>query len=543
MFKRLLPCAALLALVSLAAPGRPAEEKKPAEPGFVIRVQSIDDLTHNFRYLAGLVGREEEAKQIEGWLKTRAGGDKGLEGIDAKRPMAVYGFFGKDSVEDTTAVALIPIADEKAFLALIDNLDAKAEMDKDGVYTVTNPNLPVPIFFRFAHKYAYATALNKDAIDKDKILLPGAVLPPGKVPVVSLNVRIDQVPEKMRDLAVGQVEANLDAAKEEKKEDETPAQHRAKGEIIDLMKKYVVAVIKEGGHVALGLDVDEKAKELSAELSLSGKKGTPLAKDIAALADRKSAVAGLVGPDSVLNFTLNLPNEEKLAAAMQAVLKEEIRKDIEKQTDKGKKELGEKVFKAIEPALKFTDAEWALDLRGPKPSGKYTLVGGMKAANGPTLEKAIRDVVAQIPEKERAAIKLDAEKVGEVAVHSVNTDGADEGFKKAFGDGPAYFAVRSDAAFLAVGEGALEALKEALKAEPKVSKPLHAEVSVAHVAEAMAKEQPEAPKAAAKAFGKGKNDDKVRVTLEAGQELKVRFVMKTPVLHFLHLMEPGADAT
>jgi hypothetical protein len=541
MFKRLLPCAALIALAALPSPARPADEKKPAEPGFVLRVQSIDELTQNFRYLAGLVGREEEAKQVEGWLKAKAGGPKGLEGIDAKRPLALYGFFDEGGVEKTAAVALIPIADEKAFLGLIETLDAKAEKDKDGVYEVKNPNLTVPVYFRFAHRYAYATALNKDAIDKDKLLLPGAVLPPGKVPVASLTVRIDQIPQKLRDLAVSQVEAQLDAAKDEKKEDETPAQHRAKGEIIEVAKKYIVAVIKEGGHVALRLDVDEKAKELSAELAISGKEGTALAKNIAALGERKSAVAGLVGADSVLSFTLNLPNDEKFAAAMQTVLKEELQKDIAREENKEKKEQAEKLFKAIDPALKFTDAEWALDLRGPKPNGLYTLVGGMKVADGRTLEKSLRDAVAQLPEKERANIKLDAEKAGGVAVHTVSTKDAEEGFKKAFGDSPAYFAVRPDTAFLAVGEGALEALKEALKVEPKVSQPLRFEVSVAHVAAAMAKEQPQAPKAAAQAFGKDRESDKVRVSLEAGHELKVRFVMKTPVLHFFHLMEPGAD--
>ncbi len=541
MLKRLLPGLVLLGLVGLPTAARPAEEKKAAEPGFVVRVQSIDELTHNFRYLAGLVGREEEAKQVEGWLKAKAGGPKGFEGIDAKRPLAVYGVFGAGGLESTIAVGLIPIADEKAFLGLIDNLDAKAEKDKDGVYTVTSPNLKVPVFFRFAHKHAYVTALNKDAIDKDKILPPDKVLPDGKVPVISLTVHIDQIPEKVRDIVVSQVEKQLDAAKEEKKEDETPAQHRAKGEIIDLAKKYVVAVVKHGGHVALRLDVDEKAKEIAAELALSGKEGSPLAKDIAALGKHPSVVAGLVGPDSVLNFTLNLPNEEKFAAAMQAVIKEQIRKDIDEETDAAKKGHKEQVFKAIEPSLKFTDAEWAVDLRGPRPNGQYTLVGGLKVASGPTLEKSIRDAVGQFPEKKRAAIQLDADKAGGVAVHSVSMKDADEGFKKAFGDGPAYFAIRSDAAFVAVGEGALEALKEALKVEPKVSKPLQFEVSVARVAEAIAKEQPQAPQAAAKAFAKDKDSDKVRLSLEAGQELKLRFVMKTPVLHFFHLMEPGGD--
>src|SRR5262249_28765627 len=158
------------------------------------------ELISNFRYLGGLVGREEEAKQIEGLIKAKAGGPKGLEGIDAKRPMALYGMFGEGGIETGSAIALIPIADEKAFLGLIENLGAKYEKEKDGLYQVTSDQVPAPIFFRFAHKYAYVTALNKDALDKDKLLLPAAVLPAGKAPVFSVTLRIDQVPEALRDL-------------------------------------------------------------------------------------------------------------------------------------------------------------------------------------------------------------------------------------------------------------------------------------------------------------------------------------------------------
>jgi hypothetical protein len=543
MYRRLLPCVALLALVALPGVARPADDKKPDDkkavtPGVVLRVGALDDLVSNFRYLAGLVGRDEEAKQFEGMLRAKAGGPKGLEGIDSKRPLAVYGVFGEGGLENSTAVGLIPIADEKSFLGLVENLGAKAEKDKDGVYTVTSPNLQAPVFFRFAHRHAYVTAMHKEAIDKDKLLAPGAVLPAGKMPLLSLTVRIDQIPEKVRDLAVDQIETQLDAEKEKKEPDETDAQHAAKVVLFDLMKRGMVSAIKEGGELALRLDVDQRSKELSVELALSGKDGTPLAKYIGDLGKRKSAVAGLVGPTSIMNFMMNLPNEPKLSEAMQAMLKEEIRKSIEKETDKEKKQQAENAFKAFEPALKFTDADWAVDFRGPTSGGKYTLVAGGRVANGPTFDKAIRDVVKQLPEKDRGDIKFDADKAGDVAIHRIDPKKADEDFKKTFGDGPAYFAVRADAAFVAVGEGALDALKEALKVQPKVGKPLQFEVSVSRLADAMAKEKPEAPKAAEKAFGKDKDADKVRLSLEADKEFKLRFVMKTPVLTFLHLMNP-----
>ncbi len=541
MFRRLLPCVALLGLVAWPATARPAEEKKAGAPGLVVRVQSLDDLVSNFRYLAGLVGREEEAKQFEGMVRAKAGGPKGLEGIDAKRPLALYGDFGEGGLENASAVGLIPIADEKAFLALVENLGVKAEKDNDGVYVVTGDNLKSPVYFRFAHKHAYVTALNKGAIDKDKILPPSAVLPAGKTPVLSVAVRIDRIPENLRDIAASQVETQLDAAKEEKNEDLGPAQRAAKAEFFDLIKGAVVSALKEGGQLALTLDVDQASKELSVELSLAGKDGTPMAKRIAALAQHKSVVAGLVGEQSIMNAVVNLPMPEKLARSLDAMMKEAAQEGIAKQTDAAKKAEEEKLFKALAPALKFTDADMAFDLRGPHKSALYTLVGGGKVADGPTLEKALRDVVKDLPEKERAAIHLDADKAGDVAIHRIDIKDADAGFKKSFGEGPAYVAVRKDAAFLAVGDEALPALKEALKVEPKVGKPLQFEVSMARLADAMAAEKPEAPKAAAKAFADDKGGDRIRFALEAGADLKLRFVMKTPVLTFFHLMEPGAD--
>src|SRR5689334_19456507 len=138
MFKSLLPCVVLLGLVGLPGTARPADVKKAVTPGVLVRVQSLDDLMNNFRYLATLVGREEEAKQLEGMLKAKAGGPKGLAGINAKRPMAYYALFGDGGIETASAVGLIPIADEKAFLGLIENIGAKAEKGDDGVYTVTS---------------------------------------------------------------------------------------------------------------------------------------------------------------------------------------------------------------------------------------------------------------------------------------------------------------------------------------------------------------------------------------------------------------------
>src|SRR4051794_40884347 len=119
MLSRVLPCLAVLGFVVLPAAAAPVEagKEKPKTPALIVRAQSVDVLLNNFRYLAGLVGRDEEAKQLTGIL----GGPKVLEGIDAKRPLALYVIFGEAGLADITAVGIIPITEEKSFLGLIEN--------------------------------------------------------------------------------------------------------------------------------------------------------------------------------------------------------------------------------------------------------------------------------------------------------------------------------------------------------------------------------------------------------------------------------------
>ena len=126
MFLRRFTPLALLCLVAVAPAAR-AEDKKSDSPSLVIRVQSIDSLLDNFKYLAGLAGREEEAKQVEGLIKSVAG-DKGLEGIDTKSPFGIYGSVGADGF-DSSAVGMIPVADETAFLDLLERVNVKPEKD------------------------------------------------------------------------------------------------------------------------------------------------------------------------------------------------------------------------------------------------------------------------------------------------------------------------------------------------------------------------------------------------------------------------------
>src|SRR5262245_26740832 len=188
MAKRWLVGLALVVALPFAARAGGADK-----PAAVVRVRSLDALVENAKLLVSLAGREEIAKQVEGLIKAKIG-VQGLEGIDPARPFGAYARFGKQ-LDDIGGAILIPIADERTFLGLLENLGFKATKGKNDIYSVQTP-APVEIYLRFANRYAYVAALNPAALE-GKLADPVQLL--GKDgPTFSAALRVDQLPEQAR---------------------------------------------------------------------------------------------------------------------------------------------------------------------------------------------------------------------------------------------------------------------------------------------------------------------------------------------------------
>src|SRR5262249_36015538 len=129
---RLVPLA-LVCLAALPAVARSADDqdKKPAQPTVIVRLKSFEGVVSDLKYLAALAGREDEVKNFEGILRARIGGEKGLKGFDLKRPVGLYGTPGPNGL-DSTVVLMVPLADEKEALGLLENLELKYEKGEDG---------------------------------------------------------------------------------------------------------------------------------------------------------------------------------------------------------------------------------------------------------------------------------------------------------------------------------------------------------------------------------------------------------------------------
>jgi hypothetical protein len=521
-----------LVLVAIAVPVAKAAEEPRSKPTLVVRLQSIDKLFDHTKFLAEIVDQDETVKQFRGIVESRIG-EKGLEGFDTKKPIALYGNLG-GVLTDSNAVLMLPVADEKSVLALLDRFEIKTEKDDDGIYLVKKfDKLPEDIYFRFANNYIYATARDKAAIAKDKLLEPGKIFTKDDFGVVAIEFRIDQIPDGLKTAALTQIELQFSLEKDKKTPGETATQHELKGQILDSMFTQLKSVFDDGEQVTVKFDVDEKGKDIVLEANLTAKKDSRLAGDIADLGKAKSVAAAVLSANAALSGSTRLTLPKDLSKVLAAAFEEGARENIKKEQNEAARKLGQNLLETLLPTLSAGEVDFAFDLRGPSDKGTYTVLAAGGVKNGKDLEKSLRDIAKSLPEEVRARVKLDADSEGGVAIHTLDVfkDGNDD-LKRVLGDGPLYLAVTKDAIFLADGPTALTDLKTALKAKPGNGVPLQFNISVARLGPLMEKDQPAAPKVIEEVFGKNKDSDKIRISVEGGQSLKAQVKIKADAARF-----------
>lgn len=532
MRKRLL--SGLVVALLLAVPAVRAAEVKPATPTVVVRIESLEDLLADARFLAALAGQDELVKQVEGMVK--AGGDAktGVFGLDTQSPIGFYGTVGPQGF-DSSAVLMIPVADDKAFVGLLGLLGITPKRDDD-VYSfeASIQGINAPVYFRFANGYAYVTALSRGAIAPKALLAPAAVFPVKADGVASAVLHVDQISNDLKQLALGQIGLQLAELRDKRFPGETEAETEVWKQMFEDIGSRIRMLLRDGKDVALRLDLDRKSGDLSAELMLDGKPQSKLATALVELGQASSLFGRVRGSDSAARTAVNFSLPENVRSAVAAFVDERLTSALQKEQDEKRRERAKKFLTAIEPTLKSGELDSVLELR---PNGKlHTLVFGTKVKDGTAAEKALRELLPDLPPGDRARIQLDAETVGDVKVHRVEAkDEYDDAYKALFGDGPVYFAIRSDALVVTLGEGALPALQETLAAKPGPASIVDVALSVKRLAPALATQKENTDdivKAAEEVFTKD-GVDTIRIQATGGTDFKAKITLQATVLKFL----------
>jgi hypothetical protein len=528
----------LLCLLILPAAAR-AQATTP--PTVVLRINSMDSILDYVKFLAGLAGQKDAASQIQGLIKTKIG-DKGLEGVDSGRPFGFYGRIGKE-LDDISGAVLLPIADEKAFLNLLGNLNLQVAKGNDGVYTIKTGS-PIDAYLRFANKYAYITGLNTTALEPKNLLDPATVLAGKPTSAFSLTIQLDQVPDAAKLITTAQAEQVLQEAQNKMIPGESPAQRDFRIAALKEVAKLIASVLKDGKQLHTEVDINQKAGDLGASFSISGVAGSDLAKGIEAIGTTTSMFAGLLKRNAAFNSLGHIKLPEAIAKALGDVIDEAQKSALDGIHDATKKQQAESLFKAIVPTFKTGDFDGAM--LATVEGQELTVVGGFKVKNGDELGKTVKELVSvhlkDLPPALRQNVQLDLDAVGSTKIHKVEIQAFDEGAKmaaKVLGDLSIYVAFRNDAVLYAVGKKGLQAIKAAIPIQASSKSPmLFYEVDIARLITLAPPKEAEKAKAL---FPNGQGGI-IRLSVTGGQALTIRLNTKVSVLQLFGQLH-GQDKT
>jgi hypothetical protein len=461
-------------------------------------------------------------------------------GLDTKRPFYFYAIATPDAISSHGAL-MIPVADEKAFVSFLEdtlgNFGVTVTRGMDGIHSVGLPNMPIEVFFTVADKYAYVTARDRDALTASRRMAPAKLAASSDSTVVSATLRLDRIPDMLKQMALSQFELHAAEARDKKGANETAAQTRLKMAVIDFASNRIKTLVRDGSALDVSLNVDRNTQDISWEANLTGKAGTGLAKDIADLGNRSSQFVSSLAPAASLSLNLVIPAELRDAAV--DAIREGFEAGIKNEKDEKKRAIAKKALATFLPILEDGHVNIGASVRGDH-TGQYTFAFAMKVPDGKKIEQFVKDdIVPIVPAEQRRIVTLDATTIGGEKIHRVVPPsdaavGANE--QRIVGRNPSVmFTFPSDRVVVTFGANAESAMKSLLEATPqKAAPPIAASVSLMKLAPLLDPKKAEAvEKAAKETFANAPSgSDLITLTVQGGPALKVKWSAKALGLTF-----------
>ena len=518
----------LLWLAILALVAGPVAPAPAVDPTVTVRVRSLDDLIDKFEYLGGIVGQGEAAKQAGVFARGLADPKTGIEGIDPTRPIGLYGVL-TDDVFDSYAVLVAPIADEKLFLDLLTGkLSIDPKKGEDGVYEVDVPNVPQPVFFRFANKSVYITFRSAKPLDAKTLVAPADLFIGKEDAIAAARVYLDRIPKGVRGTVIGQFELQIAQQKEKKDPGATPAQQKLKGWALDSVTDALASVLSDGKELAVRLLVEPTTDDLTTELTLSGKTGTPLTTSFRAASSEEGRAASIGAKSSLFSGGVKLTVPERLRQPLNGIIDELLEEAVSK-ANESEQPLLKTLVAAVSPTLKSGVVELGLGIAGPNKGRSASVVSAVRLSEGLKIEQFLKTIGAILP-ADKGKLTFDIEKTNGLTLHKFT--GTDEKFEKQFGTDTVWLAI-NDSLLLVSVESSGDIIRAAAKQKATVVPVFTANLSLARMFRVT--EEGLTPEAIAGLIDdvfKGASDDKdtLRVTISGGEKLTVRMTLKGKAL-------------
>ncbi|MFL5329542.1 MAG: hypothetical protein ACJ8C4_11560 [Gemmataceae bacterium] len=524
MLKRCLFTVALV-VCARSANTAPVPESTTTAPFLVARIQPIEKLFDDAKFLAGKFGKVDASKEFEAQvLKQIGAGSLADTGVDPKKPSAVYVFL-KGDIADSIAVAMLPVSNQKAILEFVGKFEVKAEKLEEGFYSLAMPE-KTPVYVRFANDYAYVTSVNKEAVSVAAIVPPSRVFTATETAVIAVSIRPDQIPESIRKVALAELSDYLKSLVEDDEDEAAAELNKTEGKFVE---SWLDSIAQGGKELTLKANFDRKSGELAFDFGMTVKTGSKLATDIAAIKAGSSLFTKMMAGGAI-NFATNARTDTEYGKELAQLLPESGADQLMDwldldDTDEKVKANAVEFCKSLMPSLETGELDVALSIR---PLGeRYVMLLGSRVKDGKKVDAAFRKLVSTMSEEKKKKITLDAQTAGEIKLHRIESDEGDTRTEKVYGKPFYWLAIRDDAAIIGYGTDAEKAVAETIgQLELKPAPNVQLDVSVKHLQVFCDAIMPDIYPKLKDAFGDGA--DKVRIfvgNLEGGSQFKATMSM------------------
>lgn len=543
--------------------GGVAAERTARAQVVTVSVDSASGLIEKFRVLAKLADPAAARQMLDALDQFDDPGT--LKGLDRSKPINVIADLPAGPGQSPFGAAFIPVTSATDFIEGLGRLGVAVD-DNPGVpgftHKVTLPGGAAPPLFVLTTPGYVVASLTPDGVDRLKAVKP-AELRPAYASGIYAGVRIDRIPDQLKQLALDGMERNTEAQRE-RKPGESDEAYKGRLTGMKLAQDAITTLVREGRELALEVDASEKSGKFSTSLSFDGKADSKLANSLAAFGNRQSRFLGVsTEAASSLRGVLPLPE------GVRAVLRQSIkagREQAGKDKSDEERRMINLIIDAVEPTLTGTEIDAILsvevddgededdakdkDKAADKAKDKgdddddvgAVLVFGVAAKGSEKIEAALREAVAKGKDEDRKKITFDFAKAKDgTSIHKIDIDSKEPKDPNAeiFGDPTLFVAFPEGAVLATFGEDGLDYLKDALddlkdpvKPGPQVALEIAANSAIELNQD---DDQPAVRAAAEEVFqGKDEENDKLSLSLTGGKSgVRLRLDADLPVLRFL----------
>ncbi|MCX8140202.1 MAG: hypothetical protein N3E46_11015 [Gemmataceae bacterium] len=523
----------------------PPAARTESIPTVQLRLRSLTELLNKAEYAAGLVDQAETFRAVKALIFLARLQGKGVEGIHPDRPFGLYAHVKPDLVT-SSFVIMIPCADRDSLLNLLKGqLGCTVENQRENRYKLAlPPEFPLMavgidhLYLRFERDYLYVGRFAEDLEDTRLIPAKTYFASDDDGTVLSLQVRLDQISVDVKKFLLAQLEMFLEQGMRDNPPEDDVGKRLApwlKNHFMNLAQ----TVSLDAEEVSLRVYIDEKKGELASELRLTPKRGTLLAENLRAFAERKSLPAGIVqsAPQAAMRGGVHV-GLTPLARREFAHLVQDIAAEAIKKATPDEREFVQGLFQAILPTLKAAELDAAAVLLPADRQGYHKLLGALGVHQGKEIEKFLKSIAPILTTVELADFSFDRETLGDFRIHKVIVNGWPERADQLFGTTTLWLAVSDRCLAWSIEENG-ELLRSALKKAQGVSVPLvDVEVSAAALLPVLAPQlHPDEIKAIQReVFGDkdGRNQDRIRLRITAGDQFTLKVEAQGPAIRLLH---------